>query len=396
MTVDDTALVQPLQPDSGIPACMPTGATTTDPTGTSWRSPGPAVRLAQPAGPPAWLLRNHGDVLAALTDRRLQVCPPRSLGQPRLGPVQPSSAWLLRTEAPDHTSLRRWLAGEFGAVRIQVLRPRIDATANDLLDSAVRAGEPADLCGQWSRDLAGTVICDLIGVPMEDRTGILDQADTWLDDTGTEPGKVADAAELLYGYLAELLETRRARPADDLISRLVARVRSAGEHREVHVVAVALTALTAGYHTARDAIGSGLTVLLRAPDQYRRLCAQPELTRPAAEELLRFLSSPPERQPVRVAVSEVELAGATVQAGELVYTSPAAANRDPAVFTDPDRLNLGRTPNPHLTFGAGSHHCLGAELAREQLRAALRAVTQRLPSLALAAGSNPSTLVVWS
>ncbi|OLB65360.1 MAG: hypothetical protein AUI10_07165 [Actinobacteria bacterium 13_2_20CM_2_72_6] len=353
MTADATALRHP-----------PTGAATT-------------VEL--PAVGTAWLLTRYRDVYTALGDPRLRVRAPEPPGRPRLGPVCAGSATGLATDPAERLRIRRWAESEFSQDRAESLRPAIQRLADQVLEDA--DAEPPDrLADTFAAALAGYTLCRLVGVPPADYGYVCALAEGWLVSAGPDAdAEEADATgELLYGYLAELLETRLSRPADDLLSNLAATRRPTGRSWETELVTLALIVFTAGYQLSRTTIGHAVATLLDHPEQGALLRRSPELLRYAVEELLRWQPAAPGGELMLVAGLDLDVGGVSVREGDTVLASIAAANRDPAVFTDGHRLDVTRRYNPHLTFGLGAHQCLGADLARVELSVAVQTIVWRL------------------
>jgi cytochrome P450 len=188
-----------------------------------------------------------------------------------------------------------------------------------------------------------------------------------------------DATDELIEYLDELIAKRRVDPHDDMLSALIAAEESGQTLSRDELIATFLLLLIAGHETTANLIGNGMLALLRHPEQLARLRAEPELDRPAVEELMRF--DGPIQMVQRITLEDVEIGGREIPTGCIVILLTAAANRDPAVFVDPTRLDLGRTPNPHLGFGGGAHFCLGAALARLEGRIAIGALARRFPGM---------------
>ena len=296
----------------------------------------------------------------------------------------------LTLNPPDHTRLRGLVSKAFTRRTVERLAPRIEAITADLL-GAVGEG-PVDLVETVATPLPVAVISELLGIPPADR----DQMLAWshavaraLDpDFLLPPGageRSARARAEFAGYLRELVAYRRREPGEDLLSALV-RVRDEGDAlTENELLATCVLLLIAGHETTVNLIGNGTLALLRNPDQLARLRSEPDLVERAVEELLRYDS--PIQLTVRYAMRDAELGDVTVARGTRVLLLIGAANRDPAAFEDPDRLDVGRTPSRHLAFGQGLHFCLGAPLARLEAQIVLRALTRRT---ALALAGEPS------
>jgi cytochrome P450 len=293
---------------------------------------------------------------------------------------------LLENEPPAHTRLRRLIAGAFGRGHVQRLRPMVDELAAGMVDELagkIAADGSADLLEHLAQPLPVAVIAELLGVPAGDgpRMVVLSNAivkmyEYGLDETGRDAAEQA-AAEFV-GYVREVAATRAAAPGEDIISDLLRSSLTPDE-----LVATAVLLLMAGHEATVNVIGNGVTALLTHRDQWERLPASPELLDTCVEELIRF--DAPLQLFERTATEDVEIAGYRVSRGEKIGALLGAAARDPAVFDEPDRLDIGRTPNAHLGFGMGIHYCVGAPLARVEIAAALTALTSKLPGLRLAA-----------
>lgn len=298
---------------------------------------------------------------------------------------------MLENEPPTHTRLRRLVAAAFGRAQVERLRDRIavvaDGLAEDLLDAG-SGGSVVDLLPHYAEPLPVAVIASLLGVPDSDRGLLRPWSNAIVKLYEPEPSAATrraaeDAAADYVAYVRSLLALRRRRPGEDLLSDLVA-VRDADGSRlsEDELVATAVLLQMAGHEASVNVVGNGTLALLRHPGQLARLRADPALVPTAVEELIRYDS--PLQLFERTAAADVAIGGVPIPAGAKIAALLGAANRDPAVFADPDRLDVGRTPNPHLGFGAGIHFCLGAPLARVELQASLSTLLARVPRLALA------------
>jgi cytochrome P450 len=292
---------------------------------------------------------------------------------------------LVFIDAPDHTRLRRLASRAFSPRVADALAPRAVEIVDDLLAPLRFAGR-IELMHDLAYPLPALIICELLGVPAADVPIITRAAPAFAGAFDPQPIRTramverADLAVLrLRDYLDGLIERRRRDPGPDLLSALVA-VEDGGDrlsHDEL--VAVTILLLIAGHETTAHVIGNGLLALLRDPAALARLRADDGLDDTAVDELLRH--SGPVQIVQRIALEDLELEGHRIPAGRIVVLSPAAANRDPAVFDRPDDLVLDRDPNPHVAFGGGAHHCLGAALARMEARVALTALVREFPDL---------------
>lgn len=289
---------------------------------------------------------------------------------------------LLENEPPAHTRLRRLISGAFARGHVERLRPRVENIAERMvagLAESIAVDGSADLLEHLAAPLPVEVIAELLDVPESDRAALVpwSNAIVKMYEYGLEQSKrdaAERAAEEFASYLRELARHRKALPGDDLLSHLVASELTGDE-----VVATAVLLLMAGHEATVNVIGNGVQALLRHPRQWQRLTADPALVEPAVEELIRF--DAPLQLFERTATTDVEIAGYHVAEGDKIAALLGAAARDPEVFTEPDTLDIGRSPNQHLGFGGGIHYCVGAPLARVEIDAALRALTTQLPDL---------------
>lgn len=335
----------------------------------------------------SWVLTRYDDVLAGYRQPWLSAA--------RTGPLEerPEMAdaaavlaqWMVFTDPPEHTRLRRACGIAFGPRRIAVLERRIA----ELVDGLLLPLEPLggfDFIGDLAAPLPALVIAELLGVPAEDHelfTHWSDELLTLLFGSLDRPdrherGRAGLLA--LRDYLAGVAAERERSPRDDVVSQLVAE----GALRRDELVSTCILLLFAGHETTTGLLGNALLALLRHPDELRLLRERPDLVEEAIEELLRY-DGPAKLSPRRV-VEDTELHGELLRAGDRVLLVNAAANRDPRRFAEPDRLLLSRSDNPHLGFGYGAHYCLGAPLARLETRIALTATLRRLPAIELGDG----------
>jgi cytochrome P450 len=342
-----------------------------------------------------WYLTRYVDVEAALHDLRLSNDQDRlsyalagrkgslerlsRLGQ-RLGRT------MINTDPPDHTRLRKLTNKAFTARRVQDLRPRIQAIVSELLDAAIAAGPTMDLIAALAYPLPITVICELLGVPHRDRERVrawsrrlVDQATPDLTEDGL--ARIEQAMEEFEDYLRDLIHQRRVTPADDILSALVTAQERGDQLSDDELLSTCFLLLVAGHETTVNLIGNGTLALLRHPDQLRRLQQDPTLIRSAVEELLRYDS--PAQIVGRIVTERMQIGERMLSDGDLVFPVLGAANHDPDRFDDPDRLDLGRSNNRHVSFGNGPHFCLGAPLARLEAEIALSTLVRRVPALRL-------------
>jgi cytochrome P450 len=354
------------------------------------RQEGPVRRVAMPDGLPVWLITRYPDARQALADQRLVKGPAAALGTlAELSPalVAATGQHMLNADPPDHTRLRRLVSAAFTVRRIEALRPRIEQIADELLDGLAGRDE-VELLDEFAFPLPIQVICELLGVPVADRNSFR----AW---TNTIIAGLAARAELpaamagLANYMRDLIEAKRAEPADDLLSALVGA--SGDRLSDDEVTSMGFLLLIAGHETTVTLLGNAVLALCNHPDQRERLRADPALLPAAIEEILRY-ESPVETSTFRVAAEPVQIGDTTIPAGDLVLIGLLSANRDDTRFPAAERLDLTRPDNLHLAFGHGIHHCLGAPLARLEARVALGRLLSRYPDLRLAV---PSQELSW-
>ncbi|MYX46170.1 cytochrome P450 [Streptomyces sp. SID89] len=339
------------------------------------------VRL--PHGEAAWLVTRYEDVKTVLGDPRFSRARAVTEDEPRTRPYRGLPGNILEFDPPEHTRLRRVVAKAFTVRRVEELRVRAQAIADGLVDAMIAQGPPADLVAGFALPLPVTVICELLGVPLEDRTRFRLWSDALLSTTRFTPEEVERYAGELSAYMAALIAERRKEPTDDLLGVMVAARDEEERLSEDELVAMGVGVLVAGHETTASQIPNFVHTLLGHPDQLARLRADLDLVPQAVEELMRFVPLG-DAGIARYALEDVELSGGVVRAGEPVVTSNVAANRDAAVFTRPEELDLTRQEASHVGFGHGPHHCLGAQLARMELQVTLRTLLTRLPGLRLA------------
>lgn len=340
----------------------------------------------------AWLITRYDDVAATLKDERF-VKDRASVstdgddsGEPWTPSfVRPLTRNMLDRDPPDHTRLRALVQLAFTPRRIERMRARIEELTAELLEDPLRRGK-MDLIDEYALPLPMTVIAEMLGIPPDDRHRFRrwSTAIVAADSSRWTTLRAIPSLWSFLRYLRRLVKSRRSDPRDDLVSALVAAEESGDRLTGDEVLAMVFLLLVAGHETTVNLIGNGVLALLHHPNQLERLRDDPGLTESAVEELLRF-SGPLETATERYAREEVTIRGTTIPEGELVYAAVSSANRDERQFQDPDTLDLGRDPNPHLAFGLGIHYCLGAALARLEARTALRTLLDRAPGLGLAA-----------
>jgi cytochrome P450 len=366
----------------------PAGQADPYPSYARLRRLGPAL-----AGPDdALIVTGYRECSALLREPRLRKHPGRLLEASGFPDWRERPALSLMFESmlmlnpPEHTRLRGQVAGVFTARRVAGMRPAVEAIADRLLDGLPNQ---VDFVQAVAFPFPVTVIGELLGVPVQDRPmfrGLVDEWAAVLEILNPPAVDRADAAATaIIGYFGELIARRRAEPRDDLVSALAGRGGDDGEPplSDEEIIRTAALILAAGFETTTALLANGLVALLEHPDQADRLRSEPELARPAVDELLRY-DAPVQITYGRTAVDHVVVGDVALHAGQRVIAILGAGNRDPRVFTDPDRPILDRDQGIPLSFGAGIHHCLGAALARLEGQVMLPRLLRRFPQLRLA------------
>ncbi|GLW26066.1 cytochrome P450 [Microbispora amethystogenes] len=361
------------------------------------REHGPISRFPFPDGHQGWLITGYDLVRSVLADPRfssrrelMRHHPLVDYGDIEVPPAPPGEFLLM--DEPQHGRYRRPLVGRFTVRRMRQLTERVERITADHLDAMEKAGPPADLVTAFARPIPSIVICELLGVPYEDRGRFQDQIDKFLGGEAGDEELIA-AYTATQRYLAELVAAKRANPTDDVLSDL-----TDSDLTDEELRGMALILLSAGFDTTANMLALGAFALLSHPAQPAAWRADPALTDRAVEELLRYLSVA--KTFMRTALEDVELGGRTIEAGTTVLLSYNTANRDPERFADPHVLDLRRENGGHLAFGHGIHQCLGQQLARVEMRVAFPALLDRFPTLRLAVpaeevGLRPETADIF-
>jgi cytochrome P450 len=344
----------------------------------------PVVRAELPDGSAAWLVSGYQHVRQILVDQRfsraLAVAPGRSLQ----GTEMFASGSINGLDPPEHTRIRKLVASAFTARRVEALRAQVASIVNELIDNLLEQPQPADLISSFSLPLPVQVICKMLGVPEKDMAQFHIWSDTALGDWQRDSEQIMAAMLGMYGYFGGLIQAKRADPADDLMTALIAARDETDRLSEEELTILGCTLLIGGHETTANQINLSLLVLLDHPADLAKLRADPGLITGAVEELMRYVRLGGGLPPARVAREDVQLGDVLIRAGETVLPLFATANRDPSVFPDPDLFDVTRPPANHLAFGAGVHHCLGAQLARLELQEAFRGLLGRVPGVRLA------------
>jgi cytochrome P450 len=348
----------------------------------------PLSRVQLPYGDEAWLLVRYDDMRTALGDPRFSLAQAVVRDAPRLLP-QRAGTILTDLDPPEHTRLRRLVAKAFTVRRVERLRGRAEQVAGELLDEMVKAGPPADLVQRFALPLPGLMISELLGVPYADRDEFREWVGAFISLSALTTEQRNAQLGKLAAYLTGLAAQRREAPSDDLLGALVAASEEGDRLTEDELIQLTMLLLAAGYESTASPIATFTYALLTHPDQLALLYARPELIPNAVEELLRWVPQISTTGALpRYALTDVQLSGGVVAAGDAVLLARHIAHRDPRVFEDPNRLDVTRKFQGHLAFGHGVHHCIGAPLARMDLQVALAALLDRCPGLRLAVAED--------
>jgi len=346
-------------------------------------------RVTLPDKTPVWLVTRYEDVKTLLTDERFAksrynaLTPEQLRKQPWIPPMfRPLDRTMLDLDPPDHTRLRQLVHKAFTPRLIERMRERVQTLANELLDAAARRSE-MDLIRDYALPLPMTIITEILGVPIQDR----DKFHKWSKvivsvDQFNANWRVIPAIWMFNRYLRRFFKVRRADLRDDLVSALIQGEEAGDRLSEDELLAMVFLLLVAGHETTVNLIGSGTLELLKHPDQMEKLRRDPTLIKSAVEELLRY-TAPVFMSTERYAREDVTIQGVTIPRGEMTLGVIGSANRDGMVFKNPDTLDIEREPNKHLSFGQGTHYCLGAALARLEAQIAINTLLERMRKLRL-------------
>ena len=347
------------------------------------RDRGTPTKVTMPNGAEAWALSRLDDIRAMLSDPRFssdRLHPgfPSLLDEPQPPPRQSEfRPPMIMLDPPEHGAARREVVGEFTVRRMNALRPRVQEIVDQHIGAMLAGPDPADLVRALALPVPSLVVCELLGVPYEDHDLFQTWSTTMLSLSKPHQERMA-ASGAIQGYIAELIVRKRENPADDLLSRQLAKTDDIAG-----LVSLGFLLLLAGHETTANQISLGVVALLDHPDQLAAMVADPSLTPAAVEELLRYCTIA-EYATSRVAREDVELGGVLIRAGEGVVTLGNAANRDPAAFKDAGDFDLARGARHHIAFGFGPHQCLGQNLARLELEIVFNTLFRRIPALRLA------------
>ncbi|MEU6354408.1 cytochrome P450 [Streptomyces sp. NPDC047072] len=344
-----------------------------------------------------WLVPQHADVSTLLRDRRLGRTYQHRFSHEDFGRTAPPAEHepfhtlndhgMLDLEPPDHTRIRRLVSKAFTPRTVERLKPYVTKLAGELVERLVENGG-GDLLADVAEPLPVAVIAEMLGIPEADRAPLrpwsADICGMYELNPPEETARRAVQASVEFSdYLRELIAERRENPGDDLISGLIEAHDEGDRLTEQEMISTAVLLLNAGHEATVNATVNGWYALFRNPDQLQELRADHSLVPAAVEELMRY--DTPLQLFERWVLDEIEVDGVTIPRGAEIAMLFGSANHDPAVFRDPERLDLGRAENPHISFSAGIHYCIGAPLARIELQASMTALLQQAPTLALAA-----------
>jgi nocardicin N-oxygenase len=346
----------------------------------------PVAHVRLPSGDEGYVVSRYDDVRTVLADPRFSRAATTAPGAPQLTKTPPLAGGLFTMDPPEHTRLRRLVSKEFTFRRVQNLRPRIQELTDGLLDAMEKQSPPVDLNTALAFPLPVMVICELLGVPFEDRDKFRGWSDAFVSLTSHTPEEMAAQRRSMIEYLAALIQRKREEPTDDLMGALVTAHDEEGRLTEHELITMGITLLVAGHETTVSMIGKCMLTLLRHPEHLSALRDSPEHIDHAVEELLR-INPIGDGGPLRVTLEDVEVAGTRIPKGSAVLAAICSANQDaerfaesPADAFDPARPTAGQ----HVAFGHGPHFCLGAPLARAELQIVIGSLIRRFPAIRLA------------
>jgi cytochrome P450 len=353
----------------------------------SLRAERPLARMVYPDGHVGWIVSSYELVREVLSDQRFShSCEVGHFPVTHQGQVLPTHPLIpgmfIHMDPPEHTRYRRMLTGEFTVRRTGRLTSRIEAMAAEQIEAMRAHGGPVDLVSTFAKPLVLRMLSEMVGLPYDERDRYL-HAVTLLHDAEADPVAAAAAYEQAQAFFDEVIERRRQRSEDDLISALVA----ADELTTEELRNIVTLLLFAGYETTESALAVGVFALLHHEDQLAVLRADPAKLDAAIEELLRYMTVN-QYHTFRTALEDVKLNGEVIREGDSVTVSLPAANRDPAKFGCPAKLDVERETSGHVAFGFGIHQCLGQNLARTELRVGLAALLRAFPELRLAVSAD--------
>lgn len=350
------------------------------------RTEEPAARVTLPTGREAWVVSRYEDVRELLADPRASAdirrpnFPALGEGEQEVGArLRP----FIRTDAPEHTRYRGMLLPEFTVRRTRTMRPAIQRIADELIDSMLTNGAPADFVPLYANAVSTAVICELLGIPRENLEFFRDVTRISGSRSSTAE-QVSEALGGLFALITDVIKMRQEEPGDDLLSRLVVDHLQTGNVTLPELLSTVGITINAGRETSTNMLALSTLLLLERPDLMEELRADPSLMPSAVDELLRAMSIA-DSIPLRVAAEDIEISGQMVPRDDGVIALLAGANHDPEQFDNPERVDFRRPGNHHVAFGYGVHQCVGQHLARLEMEVALETLIRRVPTLRLAA-----------
>ncbi|MGU3432439.1 cytochrome P450 [Actinomycetes bacterium M1A6_2h] len=337
-------------------------------------------RVSLPYGESAWLATRYDDVRAVLGDRRFSRAEAAAHDEPRLREGRQNSG-ILSMDPPDHTRLRVLVSKAFTMRRVEALRPKVCELSESMVRAMVAGGAPADLVDAMALPLPVQVICELLGVPVEDRPLFRRWSDNALSTSSLTAEQFSASREELRDYMRSLVDLKRREPSDDLMTALIEARDVDDKLSEIELIDLCNSILIAGHETTATQIPNFVLYLVGDGASWQRLHNDPDLVPAAVEELMRVVPLGIGGGFPRYALEDVQVGGTLVRQGDAVVVSIASANRDPERFDNPEVFEPSRDTSGHMGFGHGAHHCLGAQLARMELQEALRSLTGIVPTL---------------
>jgi cytochrome P450 len=350
----------------------------------------PVIQVQTPDGQLAWLITRYDDALNALKDKRLSKDQANLREKPPWVPkyFEPLARNMLDLDDPDHARLRTLVHKAFTPKLIETLRMSIEALSETLIESAKRRGR-MDLIAEFALPLPVAVISQMLGIPKREQDKFHRWSNTIVSSQSSKFGalKAIPSVISFLRYIRRLVRLRQARPENDLTTAMIQAEEAGDRMNTDEMLAMIFLLLIAGHETTVNLIGNGMLALFTHPEQMEKLRSDASLVAPAVEEMLRF-DSPVEMATERYSTEEVEFSGTTIPAGARVYVVIASANRDEQQFERADQFDITRPNNRHLSFGMGTHYCLGAPLARLEGQIAITALLKHMPKLRLAVPYN--------
>ncbi|GGO90708.1 cytochrome P450 [Wenjunlia tyrosinilytica] len=346
------------------------------------RAEQPVCPISLPTGHPAWLITRYEDVKTVLSDHRFSREALFRDGAPRAQLIEPDSNSVISMDPPRHTVIRNLVNREFTPRRAENLRPKIQEVVDTLLDDMARRSAPVDLNATLARPMALQIICELLGIPIEDQHKFGSWCDHFMSLTKYTAQEIIRSNTEMRDYFDRLIVAKRAEPGEDLLSKLVQAMDEEEKITKEELISTGVMLLLAGHDTTVTVTGGGAVMLMTHPDQLALVREDPALLNPAIEEIIRLVT-PGDGTFIRITLEDVELGGTVVPSGSAVIAPISSANRDASVFRDPDTMDILRDDNKHIGFAYGTHFCVGSALARAELQIGLRTLFERFPGLHL-------------